>query len=281
METLKEAFNEKYPAYAKRILEKFEKVNKCEANWENMTKPNIDKLMKSLQREVARSSARTYGAMLKSVLNLYSDVVNIPRGVGDVLTVKRDVSQHVYLTNEEVQKIIDYTPENDTERAVRNQFVLGCLTCARMSDYVMFTRENIFNNTLKYVSKKTKTKTEVPLSPMAKRIIQENEFYGFVGQEFSNVWFNKIIQDICKKIGLTEKVKLYQGGKYIEGEKWSFIGSHTARRTAVTNLYLHGVDLYTISKLAGHSTVKQTEGYICCGLTEISEEATMYFSSFK
>ena len=281
METLKEAFNEKYPAYSKRILEKFEKVNKCEANWENMTKPNIDKLMKSLQREVARSSARTYGAMLKSVLNLYSDVVNIPRGVGDVLTVKRDVSQHVYLTNEEVQKIIDYTPENDTERAVRNQFVLGCLTCARMSDYVMFTRENIFNNTLKYVSKKTKTKTEVPLSPIVKKIIQENEFYGFVGQEFSNVWFNKIIQDICKKIGLTEKVKLYQGGKYIEGEKWNFIGSHTARRTAVTNLYLHGVDLYTISKLAGHSTVQQTEGYICCGFADISDEATRYFSSFK
>ena len=27
METLKEAFNEKYTAYSKRILEKFEKVN--------------------------------------------------------------------------------------------------------------------------------------------------------------------------------------------------------------------------------------------------------------
>ena len=50
METLKEAFNEKYPAYSKRILEKFEKVNKCEANWENITKPNLAKFVNSLER---------------------------------------------------------------------------------------------------------------------------------------------------------------------------------------------------------------------------------------
>ena len=154
METLKEAFNEKYPAYSKRILEKFEKVNKCEANWENITKPNLAKFVNSLQKDVARSSARTYCAMFKAVLNLYSDVVEFPRGFGDILTVKSDVSENVYLTEEEVQKIIDYEPENDTERAVRNQFILGYLTCARMSDYVTFTRENIFNDKLRYVSKK-------------------------------------------------------------------------------------------------------------------------------
>lgn len=281
METLKEAFNEKYPAYSKRILEKFEKVNKCEANWENITKPNLAKFVNSLQKDVARSSARTYCAMFKAVLNLYSDVVEFPRGFGDILTVKSDVSENVYLTEEEVQKIIDYEPENDTERAVRNQFILGCLTCARMSDYVTFTRENIFNDKLRYVSKKTRIKTELPLSPVVKRIIQENEFYGFVGLEYSNPWFNKTIQEICRKIGLDEEIKVYQGGKYIKGKKYTFIGSHTSRRTGITNLYLRGVDIYLISKLAGHSNIKQTEGYICCGISNISEKAIEYFNSFK
>lgn len=281
METLREAFNSKYPAYSDRILDKFEKANNCKADWENITKPNLSKFVTSLQREVARSSARTYGAMFKSVLNLYSDVVELPRGFNEILTVKKDVSQNVYLTDDEVQKIIEYEPENDTERVVRNQFILGCLTGARNSDYIMFNRENIFGKTLKYVSKKTHIEAEIPLSPVVKRIIQENENYGFVGQEFSNVWFNNIIQEICRKVDITEKIKLYQGGKYITGEKYTFVGSHTARRSFATNLYLRGADLYLISRFMGHASVEQSKNYICANIEELSEEVSGFFNNFN
>ena len=185
METLREAFKARYPKYSDSILNRFEKITHEKATWENMTKVNLDKFANGMLRQTARSSAKTYCSMLKSVLNLYSDEIELPRGFSELLTIKKDVSQHVYLTEDEVQKIISYEPLNDTERAIRNQFVLGCLTGARHSDYIMFTEENIFGNTLRYVSKKTRIQADIPAAPVVKRLIKENEAYGFVGLEFS------------------------------------------------------------------------------------------------
>jgi len=42
------------------------------------------------------------------------------------------------------------------------------------------------------------------------------------GKEVSDVTFNKTIRVICKNVGIDERVKLYQAGKYIGGEKWIF-----------------------------------------------------------
>jgi len=219
--------------------------------------------------------------MLKSVLNLYSDEIELPRGFSELLTIKKDVSQHVYLTEEEVQKIINHEPLNDSERAIRNQFVLGCLTGARHSDYIMFTEENIFGNTLRYVSKKTRIQADIPAAPVVKRLIKENEAYGFVGLEFSLCYFNRIIRNICKNVGITNMIKLYQGGKYVEGEKWTFVSSHTARRTAATLLYLKGIDIYQISKILGHSSIEQTERYICVSLVENNPQLKEFYANFK
>jgi integrase len=281
METLREAFKARYPNYSDSILNRFEKITHEKATWENMTKVNLDKFANGMLRQTARSSAKTYCSMLKSVLNLYSDEIELPRGFNEILTIKKDVSQHVYLTEDEVQKIILYDPKNDTERAIRNQFALGCLTGARHSDYIMFTEENIFGNTLRYVSKKTRIQADIPAAPAVKRIIKENQAYGFVGLEYTLSYFNRIIRDICKNVGITEPIKLYQGGKYVEGEKWTFVSSHTARRTAATLLYLKGIDVYQISKLLGHSAIEQTERYICVSLMENNPQLKEFYSNFK
>lgn len=281
MNTLRQAFKMKYPAYADSILNRFEKITHQKAEWENMTKVNMDMFVRGLQKQMARSSAKTYCSMLKAVLNLYSDEVDLPKSFNETLTVKKDVSQNIYLTDEEVQKIIAYEPENDTERAIRNQFALGCLTGARYSDYIMFTSENIFAGTLRYVSKKTSIQADIPCAPAVKRIIRENEAYGFIGMEFTLAHFNNIIRDICRKIGITEKMKLYQGGKYVEGEKWEFVASHTARRSFASNLYLKGIDIYLIGRLMGHAGgVQQTEKYICVPLASASQELKDYVKMF-
>jgi len=281
METLREAFKAKYPDYSDSILDRFEKITNEKATWENMTKINLDKFARGMLKQTARSSAKTYCSMLKSVLNLYSDEIELPRGFSELLTIKKDVSQHVYLTEEEVQKIIAYEPQNDTERAIRNQFALGCLTGARHSDYILFTEENIFANTLRYVSKKTRIQADIPAAPAVKRLILENQAYGFVGLEYTLAYFNRVIREICLSVGITEKVKLYQGGKYVEGEKWEFVSSHTARRTAATLLYLKGIDIYQISKLLGHSTIEQTERYICVSLIENNIKLKEFYSNFN
>ena len=130
------------------------------------------------------------------------------------------------------------------------------------------------------MSKKSHTRAEIPLSPVVERIIEDNEANDLTG-EVSDVTFYKTIRVICKNVGIDERVKLYQAGKYIGGEKWAFISSHTARRSFATNLYLRGADLYLISKLMGHSSVSMTEGYIVCGLRDLPEKVLQYFQTFK
>lgn len=65
--------------------------------------------------------------------------------------------------------------------------------------------------------------------------------------------------------------------KEVEGEKWEFVSSHTARRSFATNLYLRGADLYSISQMMGHASVEMTQNYLCCGLREQSAQVMEYF----
>ena len=218
--TLKAAFLAKYPRYM-NILSMYEQANDCPATWENISKPKLAKFVAYMTERIARTSVKTYCAMFKAVLNLYNDEIELPKGYEAILSVKKDVSENTWLNDFEIKRLIDYHTQNMTERLVRNQFVLGCLTGARHSDYINFTRENITGERLAYVSKKSHTRAEIPLSPVVERIIEDNEANDLTG-EVSDVTFNKTIRVICKNVGIDERVKLYQAGKYIGGEKWIF-----------------------------------------------------------
>ena len=78
---------------------------------------------------------------------------------------------------------------------------------------------------------------------------------------------------------MDEILTLYNFGETKTQEKWKYVTSHTARRTFATNLYLNGVDLYTISQLCGHSSVEVTKTYICCN-PNIDDKVMQYFNLF-
>lgn len=280
MNDLRTAFTEKYPKYS-NILDMYEEANDCTATWENITKLRLAKFVCFLNDSLARSSVKTYCAMLKSIFNLYEEEVKLPNGYGDILSIKKDVSQNTWLNDSEIERIIAYTPANITERLVKNQFIMGCVTGARQSDYINFTRENIIGERVVYVSIKTHIRADVPLSPLVERLMAENEMFYLTGKEVSGPTFNKIIREICRKVGINERLKLYRAGEFMEGEKYEFISSHTARRSFATNLYLRGADLYSISKMMGHKSVTMTEGYIVCGLRDLSDNILNYFKKFK
>lgn len=248
MNDLRTAFAEKYPQYANRVLNMYEQANNCPATWENISKIRLAKFVSFLNGKLAKSSVKTYCAMMKSVFNIYNEEVKLPKGYEDILSVKKDVSQNTWLNDSEIERIIAYIPANDTERLVKNQFIMGCVTGARHSDYMNFTRENVVGERLVYVSIKTHIQAEVPLSKVVERLIAENEMFYIAGKEVSDPTFNKTIREICRKLGMNERLKLYRAGEFVEGAKYEFISSHTARRSFATNLYLRGADLYAISK---------------------------------
>lgn len=285
MTTLYDAFMAKYPKNG-IIAEKWETATHTDFAWTNLTKPNMAAFMGFLCENMAQSSARQYGAKLKAVIDVYSDVVELPKDWRKALSVKDDESQHVYLTEEEIRRIIEYRPDTITEATVQQQFILGCLTGARHSDYSRFTLANVNSvGHLVYVSKKTHIKAELPLSPVANEILFGHfggveHYEGAYTREVSDTTFNGTIRRICMLCDIDAEIQLYRKGSFWTGKKYQAVSSHTSRRSFVTNLYLRCRDMLLVSKLAGHSSVTMSERYCCCGMESLTEQAMNYFREF-
>lgn len=269
--TLKEAFLQKYPAY-NNILRMFEAANLCEVTWENITKVRLQRFVDYMAERLSPNSVNQYATKLKAVLNLYSDEILLPRGFAKILTPKKVASTAVYLTEEELQRLIDYMPKNIREEYVRDMFIISAFTGARHSDALTLAESNINGDTLQYVSVKTKIHVVVPLKPIVREYILNRPKI-----DIDDKTYNRIIRRICQKCGITDRVKIFKAGEALEGEKWQYIGSHSARRTFASLLYLRRVDLYSISKMLGHTSVKTTEGYICADIKTASKELMEYF----
>jgi integrase len=275
--TFRNAFTRKYPN-SEAIINHFETGARVPAEWDNLTRTNLINFVRYMKDNIAQSSARTYAAMFKSVMNDHKEEINIPcRKFEDILNVKAVKPICVYLNEKEIRQLAAYTPKSDHERHVLSTFLLGCLTGARHSDCIRFSHGNIMCDSLIYVSEKTKTKTSVPLSPIVVRLIDNLQGCRLISESGNN----RAIRRICQNLGFKSESKVFKAGKYIEDEKWKFISSHTARRSFATNLYLRGADLYSISKMMGHSDTTMTEGYICCGLREQSERVLGYFRKYQ
>ena len=173
MKTLREAFISKYPKYEKLVNDYADANDLEEANWSDITKLGLSNFVDYLEETKAQSSVRTYCAMLKSVLNLYSDEVDLPRDYSKILSCKGSPSQNVYLTSDELLSVIAYNPLNDAERYVRDVFCICALVGCRHSDGIKLTRENIVDDRIVYVSQKTKVKAEVPLSDAVLRLLDD------------------------------------------------------------------------------------------------------------
>ena len=237
MKDLRIAFLAKYPKY-EIILNMYSRANDCPATWENLSKVRLQTFVDYMEERLAPNSVRQYAAKLKAVLNLYNEEVELPKDYNKILSVKNVRSTNVWLTDEELERIITYAPKNTNEQLVRTQFLIGAFTGCRHSDYTRLNNRNIVGGMISYVSLKTKTHATVPLKPIVKEL-------------------------------LTNLPK--------EGEKWEFVSSHTARRSFATNLYLRGADLYSISQMMGHASVEMTQNYLCCGLREQSAQVMEYF----
>ena len=269
--TLKEAFLQKYPAY-NNILRMFEAANLCEVTWENITKVRLKRFVDYMAERLSPNSVNQYATKLKAVLNLYSDEILLPRGFAKILTPRKVASTAVYLTEEELQRIINYNPKNIREEYVRDMFIICSFVGCRHSDALTLTESNFCGDTLQYVSVKTKIHVIVPLKPIVREYIAKRPKI-----EIDDATYNRIIRRICHKCDIADRVKIFKAGKTLDGEKWQYIGSHSARRTFASLLYLRGVDLYTISKMLGHTSVKTTEGYICADIKTDSKELMEYF----
>ena len=274
MTNIERVLKQKYPRYAERLITVWHTSTGERLSEEHLTKINFSIFADALKSSVASSSARTYLAMFKATLNMLNDTIKLPTGYEKVLTSKEEKPMMCYLNEYDLQKIETYEPKTLNERVVRAQFLIECYTGARTSDVERFDVSNLQDGFISYVSQKTKIMATIPCKPIVERLIRSGENKG---SQMALKTKEAIIRRILRNAGVKQIVKVFKAGNEMTGEKWQFCSSHTGRRSFASNMYLKGVDLFTISKLMGHASVEQSSKYIVCGIRQLPVQAMEYF----
>lgn len=244
--------------------------------WEDLTDDIIDDFVIEVQDSVGTSSAKTLCAELKAVLN--ANKRKVPStDFNDKLTLKNERSQFVYLTRAEILRIIRYQVVGDVERYVRRNFVIECLTGARLCDAKKLTINScdVETGTLSYIP--DKTSGIIVTVPVDEGMHLRNFLADKYKRECCDDVFNDTIRRICKYCRIDEPVTLKKKGEVITAPKYALVSSHTGRRSFATNLYLAGVTLEDIALMMGHGTnIDTTRRYICAE-RKLSRDVISYF----
>ncbi|MDE6548323.1 MAG: site-specific integrase [Muribaculaceae bacterium] len=163
--------------------------------------------------------------------------------------IKKSESTREYLTNEEVKSIIDVASGNIAAGDDMAAFLFCCFCGLRYSDISRLKWGNIIDTDggkmIAIKMKKTGRHVEVPVSEKASSFLppqaasHENVFslppYGVTTRK---------LKKIAKAAGIKKKVTF-----------------HVSRHTFATMMLTAGADLYTISKLIGHTDIRTTQIY--------------------
>lgn len=247
--------------------------------WSDLTERTLKRFKKKVLELNCLNSAKTIFAKVKSILNDMKNEVELPcMRFNDILQAKKEPTQSIFLTEEEISRIAKVCPRNKEEQYVKCLFLMECFCGARHSDILNLTEDNIVTignkKYISYVSIKTRTNTQVPL---------HKDFLNYMNGydrkvKMDDYIFNDILRDLCKRADINEPTKIFRHGKWESGEKWEFVTSHVGRKSLCSNLYLRGVDSKTISKLAGHSNQQITENTYIVPMRGLSEEAMSFFN---
>lgn len=246
------------PEYSHLITKIAEVIGK-HPDWEDLTKSNLHTIKSDWLERLSANSVKTYMAVIQSVMNQNSEEVVLPKNFADSMRVKKQASTAVYLTEQEIERLVRVPTKSDNEEFTKSMFLLQYYTGCRYSDAINLDQTNIQDSELTYVSQKTKIAVSVPVKPIIEQLIRTTTT---LERPCKRTYIDQI-KKLCHKAKITQEVKIFKGGKSVSGQKYLFVGTHTARRSFATNLLLRGADIYTISKLMGHSSVEMTMRYIC------------------
>lgn len=166
----------------------------------------------------------------------------------------------IYITIEERNRILNTNMPSASLNAVRDIFVFQCLIGCRVGDLLRMTKDNIVNNAIEYIPRKTKdgnpVTVRVPLNKTAKMILERYEdskrtaLLPFISAQK----YNDYIKECFKYAGITRTVTILDQitREHKQVPICDIASSHMARRTFVGNLYKQVKDPNLVGALSGH-----------------------------
>jgi integrase len=228
---------------------------------------------------------------------------------------EQDKAAEIYLSMDEVHALYEM-PLVGALAKVRDVFLVGCLTGQRFSDYSRINAKCIDTTAkgtpvIRITQEKTNTNVVIPINAidgdMLTAILEKYKYdLPEVAEQVLNRYIKRILKQLSESVPTLQKMvptvltikerTIEKNGKGKKGNKesvvyerdnegnpikprYELVTSHTARRTAITNLYLMG--RYTneqMRAISGHKTQKVFEEYVKLSgdeLADIIDEANV------
>jgi integrase len=164
-------------------------------------------------------------------------------------------SMRSYLTATELAALIDNIgTESEGVKTWQSKkaFLFSCFCGLRISDINALRWENIIRENGHYYVRTRMVKTKEPI-----KVKLSDEALRWLPNRDGQKGCEKVFKNLCSRTYLGIMLERWAKDADIH-KKITF---HTARHTFATLLLTLGVDIYTVSKLLGHSDVKITEIY--------------------
>ena len=160
-----------------------------------------------------------------------------------------------FLTQEEIQLMLEKEIKNDRLDLVRDIFIFCCYTGLAYADVKKLSENDIVigidgNGWVKTNRTKTKIRSNIPLLPTAEVILQKYKEHPDVSSKrilpvLSNQKMNAYLKEIADVCGIRKNLTF-----------------HLARHTFATTVTLsNGVPIESVSKMLGHKNLQTTQHY--------------------
>lgn len=194
---------------------------------------------------VSANSASLYDKCVTSCLNeaVRRDIIPKSPAIG-ARRIKTVEVERAFLTMDELHALMNTEPPSRPD--VARAFLFSCLTGLRLSDVRALRRSNLAplpdgSLRLSFRQQKTAGLVYLDLTPEVVELMDEGDT-PFPLPSLPQV--NKVVGGWVAKAGITKHITF-----------------HCARHTFATLMLTEGVDLYTVSKLLGHTDVGTTQIY--------------------
>jgi site-specific recombinase XerD len=202
-----------------------------------------------------QNTARNYFKALKQILNQAVRENILPRNpASGEDNIKFREPDRVFLNWDEIEMFAKVPTKNEIETTTKKAFLFSCLTGIRLSDIKTLRWENLEHsssgNLLVKRQEKTKSKIYNQIPNSAWEIANDNQPHTPSKPVFPHL--NQLagsgsttLARLAKQAGITKKVS------------W-----HVARRSFAIKMLENGTDLFTLSKLLGHTKIATTIVYL-------------------
>jgi len=199
-----------------------------------------------LRNIVSPNTGNGYFAKFKQALYKSIEDGIIDNNPAARITIKKKSTYREFLTLEEIKKIYK---TNFYKPVLKNAFIFSCFTGLRFVDVKDIKFKDVTNSFLIFKQHKTDEPLRIKLHSLAIKIIERQktalkreEDLIFDLPKYENCRYNMHL--LIKKSGIKKRITF-----------------HSGRHTFATMCLTYDVDLYTVSKLLGHTDIKHTQIY--------------------